>query len=152
MVWTSDSFMFTAFISGNDRRCVGVSCECRDGWIAHFLSSTCSWTLWANNWLTWLIWNQSAERWNAFIPVYLSAHLSVCLFDPTVCLQLLLCDLHQDVVLKYVKRMIEDAKKINSFFSEEVRQVHPHIGVLTTRLSQLVHSSVSNTVLVLQYC
>lgn len=92
--------------------------------------------------------------------MYLSAHLSVCLFDPTVCLQLLLCDLHQDVVLKYVKRMmktkmkskeqqtagaqrmIEDAKKINSFFSEEVRQVHPHIGVLTTRLSQLVHSSV----------
>lgn len=106
----------------------------------------------------------------SYLCICLHTCLSICLFDPTVCLQLLLCDLHQDVVLKYVKRMmktkmkskeqqtagaqrmIEDAKKINSFFSEEVRQVHPHIGVLTTRLSQLVHSSVSNTVLVLQYC
>lgn len=103
--------------------------------------------------------------------MHLSAHLSVCLSDPTVCLQLLLCDLHQDVVLKYVKRMmktkmkskeqwtagaqrmIEDAKKISSFFSEKVRQVHPHIGVCSLpELSQLVHSSVSNTVIVLRYC
>lgn len=74
----------------------------------------------------------------------LSVHVSVCLTVylsdcPPVCLQALLCVLHQDLVLQYVKRMMktrtksreqqvggaqrmtEDARKITDFFSEGVR-------------------------------
>ncbi|XP_026050386.1 tumor necrosis factor alpha-induced protein 2-like isoform X1 [Astatotilapia calliptera] len=90
-------------------------------------------------------WSQLwMPRWlNGSLPLVdlLLDSLSQQLVDLTdlkpVCRELLLCDLHQDVVLKYVKRMmktkmkskeqqtagaqrmIEDAKKINSFFSEE---------------------------------